>query len=110
MNLKKSEATGEKRARRVQAGSHLRVDALGGVERGHVVGARGRLLLDAVEGAGEDVDRRHGDEQQPADLEHRRPEVQHSVVLDDASMCVRAAGEGERNDDVLKVMVRLMDI
>ena len=86
---------------RAEKGAHIRFDAPRLVKRSHVVRV-GRILLDTVEGAGEEVDApadkeinidrtslaicgeesaHHCDEKQAPNFEHRRPKVENGVVL-----------------------------
>ena len=62
--------------------THVWIHAPGGEEQGYILWASSRLLLDSEEDAGEQVHAHHGNHQQPPDLEHGRPKVQHDVVLE----------------------------
>jgi hypothetical protein len=65
--------------------THIWIYAFRGVEQTHVVQADSRLLFHSKEDAGEQVYGHHGDEQQPPDLEHRRPTIQNGIVFDDSA-------------------------
>jgi hypothetical protein len=53
---------------------------------------RMQRACDLEEEAGEEVHARDSDDEQPRDLEYRRPEVHHRIVLSSPAHGVRASG------------------
>ena len=61
--------------------THIFSHALGGIKRRNIIFGGCRALLDAEEDAGKQVHAHGCEEQEPANLEQRRPEVDYGIVL-----------------------------